>query len=106
MDERKSTSGYTFLLNNGVVSRRSKKHINVALSIMESEYIATFFVVQEVVWLKRLLNHLGLTASQDPLIIYSDSQASIAYSNDPKYHGRTKHLEIKYHFVRNQVSFY
>ena len=104
VNERKSTFGYTFLLNNGVVSRRSKKRTSVALSTMEAEYIAMSIVVQEAVWLKRLLNHLGLIASQDPLTIYSDSQASIAYTKDPKFHGRTRHIEIKYHFVRDLVA--
>ena len=93
MDERKSTSGYTFLLNNRVVSWRSKKKTSVTLSTMETEYISMSVAVQEAFWLKRLINYLGLTASQDPMTIDSDSKALIAYSKDPMFHGRTKYIE-------------
>ena len=67
---------------------------------MEAKFIATFVTVQEIVWLRSFLNHLGLIVSQNPLIIYCDSQSSISFLGIPKFHRKTKHIVIKYHFVR------
>ena len=105
LDERKSTSGYAFLLNNGAISWSSKKQTCVALSTMEAEFVACSAAVQEAVWLRRFLQHLEVTeATSEPIVISCDSQAAIAYTKDPKYHCRTKHIDIKYHFVRNSVA--
>ena len=59
LDERKSTSGYVFLLNNGAISWSSKKQSCIALFTMEDELMAFSAVVQKVVWLKSFLSHLG-----------------------------------------------
>ena len=105
LDERKSTSGYTFLLGGGAITWCSKKQSCVALSTMESEYVACSVAVQEVVWLRRFLQRLDIVASaMDPVTIYSDSMAAIAYAKDPKYYGKTKHIEIKYHYIRDMVA--
>ena len=95
-DERKSTSGYAFILGGCSLSRCSKKHTYVSLSTMESEYVACASAVQEAIWLKRFLQHLGITAhSEEAVTLYSDSTATLAYAKDPKYHGKSKHIEIK-----------
>jgi hypothetical protein len=98
LDERKSTFGYTFLLGGGAITWCSKKQSCVALSMMDSEYVACSAVVQEAVWLRTFLQRLDIIASaMDPVTIYSDSMAALAYAKDLKYHGKTKHIEIKYH---------
>jgi hypothetical protein len=105
LDERKSTSGYTFLLSGGAITWCSKKQSCVALSMMESEYVACFAAVQEAVWLRRFLQCLDIVASaMDPVTIYSDSMAALAYAKDPKYHKKTKYIEIKYHCIRDMVA--
>ena len=104
IDERKSTSGFVFLLGNSAISWSSKKQIYVALSTMESEFIAFSSTVQEGVWLKRFLNHLKVTSSEEPVTIMSDSQSSIAYTKDSKFHSKTKHIDIKYHYVKDMVA--
>ena len=83
-DGRKSTSGYVFTLGSGAVSWSSKKQTCVALSTMESEYVASCSAVQEAVWLKRFLIHLNLVPTEKATIIFSDSTSSIAYSKNPK----------------------
>jgi len=104
-NDRKSTSGYAFLLNGGTISWESKKQICTALSTMESEFVACASAVQEVVWLKRFFEHLNIAKnSKDPMTLYCDSQATIAYTKDPKYHSKTKHIDIKYNFVRYIVA--
>ena len=60
LDERKLTSGYVFLQNNGAISWSSKKQLCIALSTMEAEFVAFSAAVQEVVWLKSFLSHLGI----------------------------------------------
>ncbi|XP_042973079.1 secreted RxLR effector protein 161-like [Carya illinoinensis] len=67
LDERKSTTGYVFLLNNGAITWSSKKQPCIALSTMEAEYIACSVAVQETVWLRRFLKHLDIgTNYSDP----------------------------------------
>jgi hypothetical protein len=98
LDERKSTFGYTFLLGGGAITWCSKKQSCITLSMMDSEYVACSAVVQEAVWLRTFLQRLDIIASaMDPVTIYSDSMAALAYAKDLKYHGKTKHIEIKYH---------
>ena len=105
LDDRKSTSGYAFLLNGGAISWNSKKQACVALSTMEAEYVACSAAVQEAVWLRRFLKHLKIAEdSGSPVTVYCDSQAAIAFSKDPKYHSKGKHIEIKYNFVRDIVA--
>ena len=104
-DERKSTSGYAFLLNDGVITWCSKKETCVTLSTMKAEYVACSVTVQESVWLRRFLRELGIIAHiEEPITIYCDSWATIAYFKDPKYPGIIKHIDIRYHFVRHMIA--
>lgn len=104
-DERKSTSGYAFMLNGGAVSWCSKKQSCIALSTMEAEYIASSAASQEAVWLRRFLKHLGVVDSaKEAVTIHCDSMAALAYMKDPKYHGKTKHIQMRYHYVRVAIA--
>ncbi|OMO52435.1 reverse transcriptase [Corchorus capsularis] len=104
LDERKSTSGYAFLLNGGAITWSSKKQSCNALSTMEAEFIACSAVVQEAVWLKRFLGSLGVPSAVDPVTIHCDSMAAIAYTKDPKYHGRTKHIDMRNNYIRDLIA--
>ena len=99
LDDRKSTSGYLFQICGGAVSWRSKKQSSVALSTAEAEYIALASTAQEAVWLRQLTTELG-SGSTEATTIYEDNQAAISMSKNPQYHGRAKHISIKYHFIR------
>jgi hypothetical protein len=101
--DRKSTSGYIAMLANGPISWRSKKQSIVALSTAEAEYVSLSSAAQEVVWLRGLLNELGLT-QQTPTIIYEDNQSAIAIAQNPVHHAKTKHIDIKYHHVRQTIA--
>ena len=80
LDERKSTSGYVFLLENSVITWCSKKQTYIALSTMEVEFAAFLAATQEAMWLKRFLCYLGVVESvSQPMVIYSDNEATIAY---------------------------
>ena len=102
-DDRKSTSGYLFLIAGGPVSWKSRKQSTVALSTAEAEYVALSTAVQECMWMQRLLSDLG-NPPDGPTTILEDNQSSIAMARNPQFHGRAKHIDIKHHFVREQVS--
>ena len=102
-NDRKSTSGYVFMLSGGAVSWSSKKQKCVALSTAEAEYIVLSSAAQESVWLRQLITELG-SSPEMPTIIFEDNQSTIAMTKNPQFHGRAKHIEIKHHFIREQVS--
>ena len=100
---RKSQSGYIFSLCGGVVSWASKKQTSVALSSTEAEYVAACLATQEAIWLRSLLADLNFI-QEEPTIIHEDNQGAIAMSKNPKFHARTKHIDIKYQFIRDKVE--
>ena len=102
-DDRKSTSGYIFQIGGTGISWRSKKQTSVALSTAEAEYIALSQAAQEAIWLRQLSTDL-LCKPQQPTTVYEDNQAAISMSKNPQAHGKSKHIEIKYHFIREQVN--
>ena len=99
----KSTSGYLFQIGGTVVTWKSKKQSCVALSTAEAEYMALSSASQEAIWMRELNSDLGNQQSQ-PTLILEDNQSAIAMARNPQYHGRSKHINIKFHFVREQVS--
>ena len=103
VEDRKSTSGYMFLIAGGPVSWRSKKQDTVALSTAEAEYVALSSATQECVWMRRLNSELG-NPPEGPTTILEDNQSCIAMARNPQFHGRAKHIDIKHHFVREQLS--
>jgi len=104
IDTRRSTSGYVFLLNGGCISWRSKKQRTVALSSTEAEYMALSEATQEAVWLKAFMRELGEDVGDGALTVYEDNQGAIALAKNPEFHKRTKHIDIRYHFVREKVE--
>ncbi|GMG39212.1 unnamed protein product [Aspergillus oryzae] len=104
VETRRSTSGYAFMMNGGCISWRSKKQRTVALSSTEAEYMALTEATQEAIWLKAFLCELGEMKSDEAVKIYEDNQGSIALAKNPEFHKRTKHIDIRYHFVREKVE--
>ena len=102
-DDRHSTSGTIFLMAGGPISWFSKKQAIVALSTSEAEYVALCAATQEAVWLRRLLADLKVTTS-GPTLLMEDNQGAIAISKNPTVHARTKHIDIRYHYVREAVQ--
>lgn len=103
LDERKSTSGYVMMLSNGAVSWRSKKQTVIALSTAEAEYVALSAATQEVNWMRKLLDGLG-ESCPGPTTIHEDNQSAMAIAANPGSHHRTKHIDIKFHYVRHAVQ--
>ena len=103
LDDRRSVSGYMFKLCGAPISWRSKKQASVALSTAEAEYVALSSATQETVWLRKLTSELKFEQSR-PTVVYEDNQSSISMAQNAQYHGRTKHIDIRHHFVREKVN--
>ena len=105
INTRLSTSGYVFRIGNSSVSWSSKKQKTVARSSTEAEYVALSYAAQEGIWLRRLLDSLGVGSLQtEPTTIYEDNNGAIDLTKNAKHHNRTKHIDISHHFVREQVE--
>ncbi|KAJ0795409.1 putative RNA-directed DNA polymerase [Helianthus annuus] len=102
VDDSKSTSGYVFHLGSGAIAWQSKKQKVVALSSTEAEYIALSMAGCQALWLKGILNDL-LYNMDCPPIILCDNKSTISLAKDPVYHGKSKHIRVKYHFIRELI---
>lgn len=100
---RRSTTGYLFKINEGAVSWRSKLQSTVSLSSTEAEYRATTEAAQEANWLRGILSHININHS-NPTILRCDSQGAIDLSRKPVHHGRTKHIKVQAHWIRELVD--
>jgi hypothetical protein len=101
--DRKSTFGCCFTLRSTMVSWCFRKQSSVALSIVEAEYISLSVAVCEVVWLLKLLTDL-FDRDMDPTTIHCDNQSCVKISENHVFHDRSKHIEIKYHYIRDMVQ--
>jgi hypothetical protein len=99
LDDRRSTTGFAFTLNGGLISYESKKQPTVALSTMEAEYMALCQGAKEAISLQRLFADIQGKAIS-AITIHVDNQAAISHAKDPTDHARTKHIDIKHHFSR------
>lgn len=102
-EDRKSTSGNVFSLGNNLVTWSSQKQKIVALSSCEAEYVAAAVVACQGVWLSRLISEM-LGRPQAKFKLFVDNQAAIALSKNPVHHDRSKHIDIKYHYIRDCVE--
>ena len=98
-EHRRAISGYVFMVDGGAVSWSSKKQELVTLSTAEAEYVAQTHAAKEAIWLCRLLTEL-FKAIDTPTTLFSDSKSAIALAHNGHYHARTKHIDIRYHFIR------
>jgi len=101
-DNRKSMSSYVFTLCDACISWKSQLQHIVALSTTESEYIAATEAIKEALWFKGLLKELSVLSND--VIVYSDSQSAIHLCKNPVFHERTKHIDVRLHFIRDIVS--
>ena len=103
-DTRKSTSGSVFTLGGGAIVWRSIKQSSTADSTMEAEYIAACEAAKEAVWLRKFFTDLEVVPNMDkPLTLYCDNSGAVANSKEPRSHKRGKHIERKYHLIREIV---
>ena len=102
-DDCHSTTGNVFLMNSGPISWLSKKQGIVTLSTAEAEYVALTMATQEAVWIRRLLSDLKLPQDH-PTVLMEDNQGAICIAKNPVSHARTKHIDVRYHYIREALS--
>ena len=100
--DRKSRTSYVIFFYGNPIAWTSKKQPCVATSTTHSEYIACYAVATEVIWLRRLLASIGIPQTK-PTTIFTDSQSAMRLALNPEFHSRTKHVDVKFHFLREQV---
>ena len=103
LDSRRSTTGMIFLLQNSPIVWKSQTQKCVALSTAEAEYIALSAAVQEATYLRYLLKEFDLL-TDEPTEMFEDNAACVKLAKNPVAHGKSKHIEIKHHHVREKVA--
>jgi hypothetical protein len=100
IDDRKSTSGYVFLLGSGAVAWSSKKQPVVTLSTTEAEFIAAASCACQSVWMHRILEKLGHEQNKCT-VVFCDNSSTINLSKNPVLHAKSKHIDVRFHFLRD-----
>ncbi|PON33009.1 hypothetical protein PanWU01x14_356340 [Parasponia andersonii] len=101
--DMKSTSGYVFSLGSGVFSWLSKKKQSVAQSSAEAEYMSASIATSQTIWLRRILEDIG-EKQPTPTELLCDNKSVISMTKNLCFHSRTRHIAIKYHFIREAIE--
>lgn len=100
VDNRRSMIGYAFTLGGSVVSWKATLQATVTLSTTEAEYMALTEAAKEGIWLKGITGDLGIL--HDHVIVFCDSMSAICLAKDQVHHEKTKHIDVRYHFLRDE----
>ncbi|XP_046472611.1 uncharacterized protein [Neodiprion pinetum] len=103
-DERRSCTGYVFILQGAAISWNCKRQHTVALSTTEAEYMALSSATQEAMWLKQFKEELWPNDQTKAITIYCDNKSAINLAQTDGYHARSKHIDVRHHFVRQKLS--
>lgn len=103
IDTRRSTTGYVSVLSNGPVTWSSHRQQCVTRSTTEAEYVAASDAAVEIIWLRTFLQELGINMNE-PTQLLVDNQSALRLIKNSEHHKRTKHIDIKYHFIREKVG--
>ena len=101
-DSNRSTTGYVFTVGGTAVSWISRLQRVVALSSAEAEYVALTEASKEMIWLQRFMEELG--KKQESSRLYCDSQSAIHLAKNSAFHSKTKHIQLRYHFIRSVLE--
>jgi hypothetical protein len=103
VSDRKSTSGCCLSLGSTMISWKSRKKSNITLNTLEEKYIAACSASCEAKWLRKLLTSL-FDLEMEETSILCDNQSCIKMTENPVFHDRSKHIEIRYHYIRDMVQ--
>ena len=100
IDDSKSTSGYVFLMSGGAVAWSSRKQPIVTLSTTEAEYVAAVGCACQAIWMRRILKEISHVQAKE-MVVLCDNTSTIKLSKNAVMHGRSKHIRVRYHFLRD-----
>ncbi|KAM2778784.1 hypothetical protein COP1_014123 [Malus domestica] len=101
--DRKNTTGFVFFMGDTAFTWMSKKQPIVTLSTCEAEYVAATACVCHAIWLRNLLKELSMP-QEEPTEIYVDNKSAIALAKNPVFHDRSKHIDTRYHYIRECIA--
>jgi hypothetical protein len=114
VSDRKSRCGYVFLMAGGAISWWSGKQPVVATSTTHAEYIGQDYAARELIWILRFLDEIGVPAKDVTKVyshlnlslplLYGDNQGALALAKNPVHHRLTKHIDVRFHFIREQLA--
>jgi len=102
LDKRRSLTGFFFTLSECAISWKATSQSTVALPTTEVEYMVAAEAMKEAIWLRGLVSDMGL--QQDETVVFCDSQSAIHLTKNQMYHERTKHIDVRYHFLWEAVT--
>ncbi|QRW26323.1 Gag-Pol polyprotein/retrotransposon [Rhizoctonia solani] len=100
----RSTTGWTFILAGGAIAWSLRKQPTISLSSTEAKYVAAASAAREILWIRSFLSELGFLTN-GPTALLTNNQSSIALAKNPSNHQNTKHIRVKYHFIRELIAF-
>lgn len=104
VDDKKSTSGYIFMMEGGTVSWKNVKQTLTTSSTMEVEYVVCYEATCHAMWLRNFISALGVMDSiSRPLKLYCDNSTTLSFSRNTRSTSRSKHIDIKFYFVKEKV---
>jgi hypothetical protein len=103
LDDRRSVTGFVNFMAEGPITWQSKTQASVALSTMEAEYMALAAETQEAIWLRMVLEELGVQIA-GPVVVREDNKACQMFADHAGNFSRTKHIDVRYHFVRERLE--
>jgi hypothetical protein len=104
LEDKRSTTGFVFMIGGGAISWISKRQPTIALSTTEAEYMVNMQATKEAIWITKLMTDLGYMEEKKMMVIRCDNQGAISLPKNPTHHARTKHIDVQHHFVRERVE--
>jgi len=103
-DLNRSITSYVFIAGDGTITWSSKKQISTTLSSVQVEYVALSEASCKACWLRNLYTELGWLKEDMPTVIKGDNDGSITMAKNPKFHKQTKHIAVRWHWIRELVQ--
>jgi hypothetical protein len=94
LEDRRSTTGFVFMIGGGAISWSNKRQPTIALSTIEVEYMANTQATKEAIWKTKLMMDLGYMEEKKLMVIRCDNQGAISFTKNPTHHARTEHIDV------------